>query len=126
MSRFLLICLGGAAGTGARYLISLWSAAAFGTSFPGTLLVNVAGSFFLAFVMQLAGTTAALSEDLRLALTVGVMGGFTTYSTFNQETTLMLRAGAWTTGSLYVVATLLLCLLAGLAGAVLARAMVTH
>lgn len=122
MSRFLLICLGGAAGTGARYLTSLWAASAFGTAFPaGTFIVNVAGSFLLGFLMHVAGTTQFFSEDARLTLTTGVMGGFTTYSTFNHETTQLFRAGEWATASLNVAATLIGCLIAGIAGAALAR-----
>jgi len=56
MSRLLLICLGGAVGTAARYLTALWAAAAFGSEFPfGTLIVNTAGSFLLAFIMHVSG-----------------------------------------------------------------------
>ncbi|MEO8382370.1 MAG: fluoride efflux transporter CrcB [Acidobacteriota bacterium] len=125
MARFLWICLGGAAGTGARYLVSLWAAGAFGTNFPiGTLLVNVIGSFLLTFVMYVAGTTGVMGEDLRLALTAGVFGGFTTYSTFNYETTQLFRTGAWATGSLNLAVTVLGCLLSGLAGFALARLVV--
>jgi CrcB protein len=125
MTRFLLICLGGAAGTGARYLTALWAASAFGPGFPaGTLIVNVAGSFLLGFLMQVGATTSILSADVRLMLTTGVMGGFTTYSTFNYETTNYFREGAWLLGSANVAATLLGCLAAGLAGMALARILV--
>ena len=87
MTRFLWICVGGAAGTGARYLLSGWALATLGASFPwGTLAVNVLGSFLLGLLMQVGITTSLLSPTLRLALTTGVMGGFTTYSTFNYET----------------------------------------
>jgi CrcB protein len=102
MYRFLLICLGGAVGTGARYLIALETPRILGTAFPyATLTVNVVGSFL---------------PDLRLMLTTGIMGGFTTYSTFNYETMEYLRAGAFSLAGLYVAATLLLCLLAGAFG----------
>jgi CrcB protein len=120
MTRFLLICLGGAAGTGARYLTFL----AFGGGYPATLVVNVTGSFLLGFLMHVAGTTDAFSEDVRLALTTGVMGGFTTYSTFNYETSQLFRTGAWGTASMNIVATLIACLIAGVAGAALARVIV--
>ena len=120
--RFLLICLGGAIGTGARYLTSLWAAAAFGAGFPvGTLIVNVAGSFLIAFLMQTASATEVIQPDMRLMLTTGVMGGFTTYSAFNYETTNYFRAGAWGTGIANVSATFFGCLLAGLAGLAVAR-----
>jgi CrcB protein len=120
--RFFLICMGGAIGTGARYLTSLWALAAFGGGFPiGTLIVNVAGSFLMGLIVETAGVTHALSPDVRLMLTAGVMGGFTTYSAFNFETTAYLRMGQWTTAFANVGATLLGCFLAGFAGVAVAR-----
>ncbi|MEA2328976.1 MAG: fluoride exporter, partial [Thermoanaerobaculia bacterium] len=62
--RFFLICLGGAIGTGARYLTSLWALTAFGAAFPfGTLIVNALGSFLIAFIVETAGTSNAISPD---------------------------------------------------------------
>ena len=123
--RFLLICLGGAIGTGARYLTALWAASAFGPSFPiGTLMVNLIGSFLIAFIMQVSSATELIAPDLRLVLTTGVMGGFTTYSTFNYETTNYFREGAWLIGFLNISVTLVGCLAAGVAGLALARLVV--
>jgi len=117
--RFLLICLGGALGTGARYLTSLWAVSAFGAAFPaGTLLVNIIGSFLIAFVMQMG---SSISPDLRLTLTTGVLGGFTTYSAFNFETMSLLRSGAMGSAALNVGVTLFGCLAAGFLGMELAR-----
>lgn len=122
MTRFLLVCLGGAIGTAARYLTALWAAAALGTTFPfGTLIVNTVGSFLIAFIMQTATATELLSPDIRLMLTTGVMGGFTTYSTFNYETTGYLREGAYAMALLNLSVTVVGCLVAGLAGLALAR-----
>ena len=122
--RLALICLGGAIGTGARYLTSLWAAGVFGPAFPaGTLIVNVAGSFFIGFIMQTSAATELISSDVRLMLTTGVMGGFTTYSTFNYETTNYFRSGAWGIGIVNASATFFGCLIAGLAGIALARAL---
>src|SRR5437773_2931725 len=122
MSRFLLICFGGAVGTGARYLTALWAAQAIGPAFPfGTLIVNVLGSFLIAFIMHVGSATEWISSDVRAMLTTGVMGGFTTYSTFNYETTNYFRAGAWGLGALNAGATFFGCLAAGLAGLALAR-----
>ena len=123
MTRFLLICLGGAVGTGARYLLSGWLARLAGPSFPyGTLAVNALGSFLLGLLMQLALTTEWVPPTLRLALTTGLLGGFTTYSTFNYETLGLFEEGAWLFGSLNVVGTVLLCLAAGTAGIFCGRA----
>jgi CrcB protein len=120
--RFILICLGGAIGTEARYLTSLWALAAFGAAFPfGTLIVNTIGSLLIAFIVEMAGMTNAISPDVRLMLTTGVMGGFTTYSAFNFETTAYLRMGQWGTAFANVGVTLLGCFAAGMAGVALAR-----
>jgi CrcB protein len=122
MSRFLLVCLGGAVGSGARYLIALTAPRVLGTAFPwATLIVNVAGSFLLGAIMHLGLTTTALSPTLRLVLTTGVMGGFTTYSTFNYETMELMRGGTYGMAGLNVAATLLLCLLGGALGVAAAR-----
>jgi CrcB protein len=125
MYQFLLICLGGAIGTGARYLIALETPRILGTAFPyATLIVNVTGSFLLGATMHVGLTTNLISPELRLSLTTGIMGGFTTYSTFNYETMEHLRAGAFWIAGLNVAATLLLCLLAGALGLALARRLV--
>jgi CrcB protein len=122
VTRFLLVCLGGALGSGARYLTSIGAAALFGVAFPyGTLIVNVAGSFLVAFLMQMSMTTELMPADLRLMLTTGVLGGFTTYSTFNYETLQSFREGAWAMGMLNVALTLAGCLAAGVAGLAAAR-----
>jgi CrcB protein len=122
MARFLWICLGGAAGTGARYLMSGWVLQRLGGSFPyGTLSVNVLGSFLLGVIMQVALTTGLFSPTVRLALTTGALGGFTTYSTFNYETLQYLQGGAWLYGFLNVLATVLGCLIAGALGLFAAR-----
>jgi CrcB protein len=122
MLRFLLICLGGAIGTGARYLIAIETPRLLGTSFPyATLIVNVAGSFLLGAVMHVGLTTALMTPTLRLVLATGVMGGFTTYSTFNYETIEYLREGALGIAAVNVAATLVLCLMAGALGLTAAR-----
>jgi len=122
--RLLLVCIGGALGSGARYLTAIWAASALGPAFPyGTLIVNLAGSFLIAFIMHVGSATEMLSVDVRVMLTTGVMGGFTTYSTFNYETTAYFREGAWMIGMLNVGVTVAGCLVAGLAGLMLARVM---
>ena len=77
-----------------RYLLALWTAQEFQPSFPAaTLAVNLIGSFILAVLMALGSGTSWLSPTLSLALTTGVMGGFTTYSTFSYETMGQLQRG---------------------------------
>lgn len=122
MYRLCLVCLGGAIGTGARYLIATTAPRLFGTSFPyGTLAVNLIGSFCLGAIMHVGLTTALISPTMRIVLSTGVMGGFTTYSTFNYETLELLREGALGLAGLNVAATVVLCLLGGAMGVSLAR-----
>jgi CrcB protein len=122
VNRLFWICLGGAAGTGARYLLSGWLLAALGMAFPyGTLAANLIGSFLLGAIMHVALTTNWIAPTLRLALTTGIMGGFTTYSTFNYETLQYLRQEAWGLVAWNLGATVVGCLAAGMAGLALAR-----
>lgn len=117
MSRFLWVCLGGAAGTGARYLLSGWVLRVAGPGFPwGTLAVNVIGSFLLSLILQVSLGTNLVPPTLRLALTTGVMGGFTTYSTFNQETLRYLQLEEWLPAVANVGGTVIACLVAGWLG----------
>jgi len=123
MARFLLICAGGAAGTGARYLLGGWAQRTLGTAFPyGTLIINALGSFLIVIIMHLSIERGVISADLRLVLTTGVMGGFTTYSTFNYETIRLFQDGALGLGALNLAATVLVCLLAGGLGVLVCRA----
>ena len=111
MSRFLMICLGGALGTGARYLLSGWTLRWLGPGFPyGTLVVNVLGSFLLAGLMFVGTETTAMPATMRLFLSTGVLGGFTTYSTFSYETMKYLQDSAWHLAVLNVSVTVFACL----------------
>jgi len=120
--RFLLVCAGGALGSGARFLVSAGMLRAFGEGFPrGTLVVNLVGSFLLGVVMTTALTGEAVSDELRLFLGAGLMGGFTTYSSFNYELLAMLTGGQGLQALLYAAATFLGCLASGAAGIVLVQ-----
>jgi CrcB protein len=125
VTRFLLVCAGGAIGSGARYLVVLWAARALGTAAPwGTLVVNILGSFAMGFLMELAMRPAGMASETRLFLATGVLGGFTTYSAFNFETTSLLRMGAWAGAALNLIATICGCLAAGAAGLAAARTLI--
>jgi len=125
MGRFLLICLGGAIGTAARYGISLWSRQALGTAFPyGTLTVNVLGSFLLGAIMYVGLNTTLLSVTMRFALGTGVMGGFTTYSSFNYETLQLFQERSFRLGIINLFATLTGCFVAGWLGVAVAKRLV--
>ncbi|WP_312198026.1 fluoride efflux transporter CrcB [Anaerospora hongkongensis] len=87
MLEVCLVAIGGAVGSAARYLVSVWAAARFGTEFPyGTLIVNIVGCFVIGAFMTLATEKANISPYWRLLITVGFVGGMTTFSSFSYET----------------------------------------
>jgi CrcB protein len=122
MLKFLLVTLGGAIGSGARYLCASTLQTATGGGFPvGTLAVNVIGSFLICAIMHLGTTANVISPAWRLFLTTGIMGGFTTYSAFDYETYRYAQQGACGAAALNVGLTLVACFLAGMAGDAVAR-----
>ncbi len=113
----LLVMLGGAAGTLARYLANLWLGQLLGPTLPyATFAVNVLGSFVLAVLSELGAGHGVLGVGLRLVLGTGVMGGFTTYSSFNMETLRMAEQGEVGRAASYVALTVVTCLSAGALG----------
>ena len=126
MQRLFWIAAAGAIGTAARYLIGLWAGRRFGPGFPyGTLVVNLVGCCLIALGVELAAARE-WPDTTRLAITVGFLGGFTTYSSFNHET--MRLAGNWAIGaaSLNMLATIVGGLAAGLLGMLLARTLIAR
>ncbi len=114
---FFLVCAGGAVGTGARYLVATGMVRWVGSGLPwGTLTVNLVGSFLLAAILEAGLGFGLFSTELRLALATGVLGGFTTYSSFNSEALGYLGRGAFAQGFGYLVLTLAGCLAAGALG----------
>jgi fluoride exporter len=121
MERLFWICLAGAVGTGSRYLIAIWAAQRLGSAFPyGTLIVNLAGCFLITAVMH-AALTLGWSANLRAALTIGFMGGLTTYSSFNYETMRLFEEGAPATAVVNLALTVIGGFTAGWLGLVAAR-----
>ena len=117
MSRILLVSLGGAVGTAARSLVSGWAPRVLGTAFPyGTFAVNVLGSFLIAVFMFIGTETTAMSASTRIVLTTGVLGGFTTYSSFSYETMRLLQEGSTGVALANVAVTVVGCLVACLLG----------
>lgn len=123
MERFFWICLAGAAGTGARYLIVVWAAQRLGSAFPyGTLVVNLIGCFAIAALMH-AALTLGWPATTRAAVTIGFIGGLTTYSSFNYETMRLVEEGAPTTAALNLALTVMGGFMAGWLGLITAREM---
>ena len=124
MTRVALVALGGAIGSVARYGVGALAAQLLGPTFPwGTLFVNLSGSFLIALLMHVALTGTAISLEMRIFLTTGIMGGFTTYSSFNYETLALIDQRAYALASLNLAATVLGCLLAGVLGLAAGRAL---
>jgi CrcB protein len=114
---------GGGVGAVARYIVGLIVLQRAGPGFPyGTLLINVAGCFAIGIVAGLAQSRAiGLEPSVRLFLTVGVLGGFTTFSTFAYDAVTLAGEGAIGIGALYVVLSVGFGVIATLAGTLAAR-----
>jgi fluoride exporter len=119
----LWIALGGACGTLLRYGAGLACARTLGDALPyGTFGVNVLGSFGLALLSQLAAGQSLFGVPVTLVLGTGLLGGFTTYSSFNQETLRFAERGELARAAGYVLLTLMTCLVAGALGTLAGRA----
>ena len=117
MQRLVWVCVGGAFGSGARYLVSGWVQERLGAGFPwGTFSVNVIGSFLISMIMQISLSSGSVSPLVRMTLTTGVVGGFTTYSAFNYETFGYMQEKAWFLAGANILATWTACLAAGFLG----------
>ena len=120
---YLLVGLGGFIGANARFVVARLVGTLFETRFPlGTFVINVSGSFLLG-VLGTVVTQKVMpsSESMRLALGVGFLGAYTTFSTFEFETHALLDDGSWLTATTNIVASLFVGLLAVRAGIVLAK-----
>jgi CrcB protein len=115
------VAVGGAVGSVARFLLGSFVQARAGAAFPvGTLVVNVTGSLLLGVLLRYALATDAVSAEVRVMLTVGFCGGYTTFSTFSYETVALIEDGHYERAVLYVALSVLASLIgtfAGLAGA---------
>lgn len=112
MINYLLVGLGAAFGGTLRYWVSNLAFKFFTENFPyGTLVVNVVGSFILGLLLFYFNDKELLNPQLRLFLTVGFCGGFTTFSTFSYETIVLLRETQYLLGFLNIVLNILLCLM---------------
>lgn len=120
---YLLVGIGGFLGANARFLLARGVITLLPTRFPlGTLLINVSGSLLLGVLGSvLAARLPPGSDMLRLALGVGFLGAFTTFSTFELETHSLLQDGAWLSASAYVCLSVFLGLAAVRVGLMLGR-----
>jgi CrcB protein len=122
MNQILAIAVGGAAGSVMRYWVSTGVHACLGRGFPyGTLAVNVLGSLVMGFLFVIFTERLASESVWRAALLVGVLGGFTTFSSFSIETFNLLQGGEWLKAGTNMLASLVLCVTATGVGVVLGR-----
>lgn len=116
------VALGGALGALARYGISGWVYDRMGENFPwGTLVVNLVGCLALGLVIRWL-QVAAVAPEVRPFLTIGLLGAFTTFSTFSFETVALLQEGQWLRAGLYMGGSVVLGLIAMVAGMALVTA----
>jgi len=114
MSTYLWIGMAGFLGANVRYVVGLWITAQWGTTFPyATLAINVSGSFLLCFLVTVWGQGTAWPPAMRLALTVGFLGAYTTFSTLSYECLLLLQQGSMWGSLAYMLASVLGGVLAG-------------
>jgi CrcB protein len=122
MNQVMAIAIGGALGSVLRYWLSTGAHAWLGRGFPyGTLAVNVLGCFVMGLLFVLLVERFAESPVLRAGLLIGVLGGFTTFSSFSIETFNLIEQGAMAKAAANMAASLILCVGATWLGVILAR-----
>ena len=122
MFNVFVVFLGGGIGSTARYLTSGWVYRWAGSDFPyGTFFENTLGCFLIGLLMTGFEDRFLVSPQLRIFLTIGILGGFTTFSTFSFETISMMKDAQYFSASVNVTATLAACLGGTYLGAVIGK-----
>jgi fluoride exporter len=122
MGKYMAIALGGAIGALARFIIGNFISTYVTSSFPwGTFIINITGSFIIGFFLTLISDQIQISPNWRLAIAVGFVGAYTTFSTFEFEILKLIENNNLHTALLYVTASVLIGFLAVWGGAVTAR-----
>jgi len=117
----LMVALGGALGSLLRYCVA--SAMPSGRFPWGIFVVNVTGGFVMGVIVELGARKLSLSPELRAFLTIGILGGYTTFSTFSLDSALLIQRGAYAAAAGYVAGSVVLSILALFAGLWLVRAL---
>ena len=119
---YLITFLGAGVGGALRHGVNVWSVRLLGYGFPlGTFFVNVAGSFAMGLLAGYFAYRTGVSQHMRLFLTTGVLGGFTTFSAFSLDSALLIERHAYAQAAAYVVGSVLVSLFAVFAGLALFR-----
>ena len=122
MWTYIAIAIGGTLGCWARYAQTVFVQATFGRDFPyATLSINVIGSFLMGFLFILTLERLMIPPSVRVGILTGVLGGYTTFSSFGWETAKMMEDGEWLRASTYVAASVVAGLFLSVAGIRLAN-----
>ena len=120
---YVMVFIGAGLGGALRHATNLLAARLFGLAFPaGTLAVNILGAFAMAVIVEVLALKAGMPQSARLFLTTGVLGGFTTFSTFTLDAVGLYERGEGLTAVAYVLLSVVGSLVAFLAGMALIRA----
>lgn len=127
LTPYLAVSVGGALGATARYLVALWAATHWGTQFPlGTLLINVSGSCVLGVYLTLAIERFTGNPAVRLLVATGFLGAYTTFSTFSVEALRLIESGDAAAALAYVVASVVLSIVAAAIGMIVAHTLLSR
>ena len=122
---FLIVFIGGGIGAAIRHGINVAAFRLVGAGFPyGTLFINVFGSLVMGLTAEYFALKAGLPQHLRLFLTTGILGGFTTFSAFSLEVALLYERGDLAGSAIYIVASVVLSVAALFAGMAIVRAII--
>jgi CrcB protein len=113
MNTILAVAIGGAAGSVARYLTQLWAGKLLGMDFPwGTLAVNVLGSLIMGVLVELFALRWSVDPVMRAFLTIGILGGYTTFSSFSLDVLLLIQRGEVLVAGTYILTSVIVSLAA--------------
>ncbi|CAN5178830.1 fluoride efflux transporter CrcB [soil metagenome] len=122
MPMILWVAAGGAIGSAARYGVNVWVGRSIGGDFPWhTFIVNVAGCFLMGVLVEAMAVKLNVSQEVRAFLTTGILGGFTTFSTFSLDFALLVERNDHGLAAGYAVGSVLLSLAAVFAGLAIVR-----
>ena len=108
-----MVALGGALGSVLRYAVAGWVQPAWWPGFPfGIFVVNITGGLAMGLITELAALKLNLTPELRAFLTTGILGGYTTFSTFSLDSALLMERGAYAQAGAYVIGSVVLSILA--------------
>jgi len=122
MWTYVAIAIGGTLGCWARYAQTSWVQTAFGRDFPfATMSINVIGSFLMGFLFIVTLERMMIPPSVRAGVLTGVLGGYTTFSTFEMETLLLAESGEFFKAASYVILSVVIGFAAAFGGAYVAR-----